>query len=173
MRAIADRVLKTPGRKEQASCGRGVLARLVSTWDHRTVNSLSLYYHGSGGQRAVIRGSPRTARDGLSLRDGICAGDGLCRSSARLIGAHLLLRTELQIDLSALVRRVKGSAMANDLYGRDDRLRRQEGHDAATLTPSHLAGALAYVRQEKADTRVAQRVAAGTGCANKAEWAAD
>ncbi len=44
VRATAGRVLKTPGRKERASCGRGVSARLVDTWDHRTLRSLLLYH---------------------------------------------------------------------------------------------------------------------------------
>ncbi len=45
VRATAFRVLKTPGRKERASCGRGVSGWLVDDWDHRTLTSLLLYHH--------------------------------------------------------------------------------------------------------------------------------
>jgi putative transposase len=64
---------------------------------------------------------------------------------------HLLLQTGPSVDLAVLIKKVKGvtSALLNDMTDHDERFRWQEGYFAATVSPSHLSRALAYVQNQK------------------------
>jgi putative transposase len=64
---------------------------------------------------------------------------------------HLLLQCGPQIDLSLLMKKVKGlsSAMVNEMLGARHAFRWQEGYYAATVTPSHLPKIRAYVENQK------------------------
>lgn len=64
---------------------------------------------------------------------------------------HLLLKSGPQIDLSILMKNIKGvtSALVNDMTNHAESFRWQEGYYAATVTPSHLPKVLAYVQNQK------------------------
>ena len=68
---------------------------------------------------------------------------------------HLLLRCGPQIDLSLLMKKVKGlsAAMVNEMQGARYAFRWQEGYFAATVTPSHLPKIRAYVENQKTHHR--------------------
>lgn len=64
---------------------------------------------------------------------------------------HLLLQSGPQLDLSALMRQIKGvtSLMVNNMPDFHERFRWQEGYFAITVTPSHLSKVFAYVQNQK------------------------
>ena len=64
---------------------------------------------------------------------------------------HLLIKSGPKIDLAVLMKKVKGvtSAMLNDLTDHEETFRWQPGYYAATVTPSHLPKALAYIQNQK------------------------
>src|SRR5579862_644558 len=64
---------------------------------------------------------------------------------------HLLLQCGPQIDLSRLMKQIKGlsSAMVNEMHGTRHAFRWQDGYYAATVTPSHLPKIRAYVENQK------------------------
>jgi REP element-mobilizing transposase RayT len=65
---------------------------------------------------------------------------------------HLVLRCGSHIDLSQLMKTVKGTsaAMVNEMQGARHAFRWQEGYYAATITPSHVPKIRAYVENQKA-----------------------
>ena len=64
---------------------------------------------------------------------------------------HLLLKSGPQIDISALMKKLKGvtSAMVNDMTDLSENFRWQEGYYAMTVTPSHLPKVMNYVKNQK------------------------
>ena len=64
---------------------------------------------------------------------------------------HLLFQTVPQVDMAALMKKVKGvtSALVNDMTGHAEFFRWQEGYYASTVTPSHLPKVRAYVEGQK------------------------
>ncbi len=64
---------------------------------------------------------------------------------------HLLLNSGPQIDLSGLMKQVKGvsSALVNDILKDSGLFRWQEGYYAATVTPSHVSKITSYVQLQK------------------------
>lgn len=64
---------------------------------------------------------------------------------------HLLLSTGPRVDLSVLVKQIKGisSALLNDMSDHTEHFRWQPGYYSATVTPSHLPKILAYVQRQK------------------------
>lgn len=64
---------------------------------------------------------------------------------------HLLIQTGPQVDLSALMQKLKGvtSALVNDMMHHEERFRWQEGYYAATITPSHLPKVKEYIENQR------------------------
>jgi putative transposase len=64
---------------------------------------------------------------------------------------HLLLKSGPRIDLSLLMKHVKGvtSTLVNDMTNHAEHFRWQEGYYAVTVTPSHLPKVQAYVQNQK------------------------
>ncbi len=64
---------------------------------------------------------------------------------------HLLIKTGARLDLSRLMKRVKGttSALMNDITDHEERFRWQDGYFAASVTPSHLPKIRAYIQNQK------------------------
>ncbi len=66
-------------------------------------------------------------------------------------GAHGRELSGPKIDLSALIKKIKGnsSAMINNMNDHAELFRWQEGYYASTVTPSHLARVQADVQNQK------------------------
>ena len=64
---------------------------------------------------------------------------------------HLLIQTGSQVDVSALMKKLKAvsSTMVNDMTDHVERFRWQEGYYAATITPSHMPRVRAYILNQK------------------------
>ncbi len=64
---------------------------------------------------------------------------------------HLLIKSGAQLDLSSLMKQVKGvtSAMLNDMTLHAESFRWQEGYFAATVTPSHVPKIVSYIQNQK------------------------
>ena len=87
---------------------------------------------------------------------------------------HLLISSGPQMDLIALMKKIKGitSAMLNDMTDHESNFRWQEGYYAATVTPSHLPKVLAYVQGQKEHHRAGKTYAVWEGAEGEAEPAA-
>ncbi len=64
---------------------------------------------------------------------------------------HILISTGPQIDISALIKKIKGttSSMANTMMDHQNYFRWQEGYYSATVTPSHVPKIKEYIQNQK------------------------
>ena len=64
---------------------------------------------------------------------------------------HLLVQTGPQVDLSALMKRVKAvsSALLNDMTDHQERFRWQEGYSSRSISLSHFDTVISYIHNQK------------------------
>ena len=163
---LTNRVLKTPGRKGQASSGRTQPLSLFRPKDGRfvqpgvfntrreTMSRLNLYFHivwATKHRQPFLTPEKETAvyRCAMKLIEEmsytVLAINGMPDH------VHLLIQSGPQIDLSVLMKKVKGvtSALINGMTNHTGTFRWQEGYFAATVTPAHLSKVQAYVQNQK------------------------